>query len=255
MSVVAEPGRLDIGRAARETVGVLQRAFPLLFVLSLALSGLPTAVLQYFQVEAMQRDGAATWMTLYSILGGFLSSALATGAVVHGAVRVLEGARPGLGECLWAGLRHFVPLLIASLLVGLCAALGMVALVVPGLLIFCAWFVYAPVMMVERAGVFRSLDRSQQLTRNNRLLLLGLVTAYGVAILAASVLVEVVAGGPGVFDPDAPPAPNSVLSLAGTALYTSLAHLVGAVGATVVYAELRRLKEGRPVSGLAEIFS
>jgi len=52
--------------------------------------------------------------------------------------------------------------------VGLGVMVGFLFLIVPGVILAICWLVSAPVLVVEKVGVFRAMERSLALTRNHR---------------------------------------------------------------------------------------
>ncbi len=77
-------------------------------------------------------------------------------------------------------------------------AIGLVLLVIPGVMLAAVWAVAAPVAAVEQVGPIASLQRSLELTRGNRLRIVGFfVVATGLALVIgvlASLLLGAVIG-------------------------------------------------------------
>jgi hypothetical protein len=67
-----------------------------------------------------------------------------------------------------------------SFLVSLTAGLGMIALIVPGVLLLIMWSVAVPVKVLEHRGVFDSMSRSMDLTKGSW----GRIFVVGLLILA-----------------------------------------------------------------------
>lgn len=243
MSDVAAAEPLELGRVARGTWDVLRANFAPLFAISLVLSGVPGAALQYVQAQNLETEGV-WWSTFAMIFGGVVFNALAAGGITYATLEDRNGRRAGLGSTLAVGFRMFPAVVGASLAVTIGMMFGMALLVVPGLIMACAWFVVVPVLLSERVSIFGSLDRSRDLTRGNRLRLFGLMLVYYVALAALLVPLELVS----------PAASGEPLSLAVGVLSTAVGTLITSVGAAVTYVELRRLREG-VVFGLAEVFA
>ncbi|MGE5407987.1 MAG: hypothetical protein ACM3NV_05190 [Syntrophothermus sp.] len=60
-----------------------------------------------------------------------------------------------------------LPLIGAGLLSGLGIGVGLLLLIVPGLFLLTIWAVIAPVIVIERSGVFAAFGRSRALVRGN----------------------------------------------------------------------------------------
>ena len=113
--------------------------------------------------------------------------------------------------------------------------------VVPGIIVACMLYVAVPVCVIEKAGVFESLNRSGELTRG-----------YRWQIFALWALVTVIAG-----------IAQIVLSwFVGVTLWGKLltfgwqvfAAAFGAVLVAVIYHDLRVTKEGIDIDSLANVF-
>ena len=83
----------------------------------------------------------------------------------------------------------FWRLLGVSLLFGLGVAIGFVLLIIPGLILIVIWAVVAPVMVLERPGVFAAFGRSRELVRGNGWNVFGVLVVVFVAVVAVSLVV------------------------------------------------------------------
>jgi ABC-type multidrug transport system fused ATPase/permease subunit len=61
----------------------------------------------------------------------------------------------------------FWPLVGASILAGIGIGIGFIFLIIPGLILLVMWSVVAPVIVIERPGVFAAFGRSRALVRGN----------------------------------------------------------------------------------------
>lgn len=104
---------------------------------------------------------------------------------------VRDGRRDhSIGELMRLVLPVLMPLIGAGLLVAVGAGVGLLLLVAPGLYLFTIWAVTAPVIMVERRGVFDALGRSRQLVRGYGWPVLGVIAvALLIGIVVAILLV------------------------------------------------------------------
>ena len=128
-----------------------------------------------------------------------------------------------------------------ALLTALGTVLAALLFVVPGIIVACMLYVAVPVCVIEKAGVFESLNRSGELTRG-----------YRWQIFALWALVTVIAG-----------IAQIVLSwFVGVTLWGKLltfgwqvfAAAFGAVLVAVIYHDLRVTKEGIDIDSLANVF-
>jgi hypothetical protein len=103
-------------------------------------------------------NGVLTW-----ILIGPLVSALH----VHAVAEVREGQDPQLGEVARRGLQVLPVVVAATIMSGLGIVLGLLALIVPGVILFFRWAVVAQVAAIEHEGWLESLRGSRALTAGN----------------------------------------------------------------------------------------
>jgi hypothetical protein len=128
-----------------------------------------------------------------SFVLGLTITFLYQGMVVALVKDVQDGRRDhSVGELMRLVLPVLMPLIGAGLLVALGAGIGLLLLVAPGLYLFTIWSVTAPVIMVERRGVFDALGRSRQLVRGNGWPVLGvIVVALLIGLVVALLLLAV----------------------------------------------------------------
>ncbi len=262
------PGAFSMGRVINRLFSVLGRNLLMFLLLSALLVGLPTGLVSVAQLSL--RDTAATGTALgvriALIFGGLIVSvvcnAVLQGAVIHATVNDLAGRRASFGESLAVGLRYFLPLVGISLIVAIGCGLGVIFFIIPGILLALVWSVAAPAQVMERVGVFGSLSRSWELTRDHRgaIFVLGLGYFVVVWIVEAAITAVALTIGLGAgFRATAGLAPAGIQTLAlvqagfGLVANTLLASLSSA-GIASIYFELRHGKEGVGVEQLAAVF-
>jgi hypothetical protein len=239
-------GKLEIGAVFNETFGAIKRnavSFALMGFLFVALPGL------LFGLPALGNPAEEE----ANRLGGAVSSL--AGIVVQGAVfftmaQNSRGATTTIRDCLRAGARHFLPLLLMTILFGLGMLAGLILLVVPGIILACGWTAAGPALVAEGTGIMGSFRRSWALTRGNRwgvffVSLVGWIAVIGVTILAGAIL-----GVMGLIT-ETPTAAGVLVE----ALFSAAAVVVMSALAGAVYIELRRVREGLGGEVLSDIFS
>jgi len=264
MTAAAEPGKLDIGKVISGTFAVIGRNFVPFAVLSLVLSGIPTALIAFIQVQAVGADGTPS-MSLgylssiaYSGLAALITGAILQGALVYGTVQDLNGTRPSIAECLANGLRAFLPLIGLSILLGLALVFGFALLIVPGIMMACAWCVAVPALVADRSGVFGAFTRSAELTRGNRWRIFALFVVVWVIAIVIGLVIGAVLGVvalTGAVGADPAALARSPVQIVGNLLSNTLTSMIGSTGVAVLYVELRRAREGLGPQWLSEIFS
>jgi Protein of unknown function (DUF2510) len=112
------------------------------------------------------------------ILVGPLVSALH----VHAVSDVRDGREPEIGEVALRGLRVLPVVVAATIMSGLGIALGLLALIVPGVILYFRWAVVAQVAAIEHEGWLEALRGSRQLTAGNYLHIFLVLLLIGVTV-------------------------------------------------------------------------
>jgi Uncharacterised protein family (UPF0259) len=183
--------RLDVGGVIRrvfdiyvEQASVLLPASAVVFVISGIVSALLVA--------------AAPGLAIIALLLSLIAGTLFTGMVVELVSDIQDGRRDhSPGELL----RSATPVLGQLLAVGIVAAIGIVIgfvlLAVPGLILLTIWSVAAPVVVLERPGVFAALGRSRELVRGNGWQVFGVIFVLFFLVLFVSSGIEIAADAAG----------------------------------------------------------
>lgn len=213
--------KLSITAAWDETSDILRRDFGALFTVALALNALPQVIFQALGPGRVAPGAAppqpGLWLLLlpFAILLGFVGS-IAITALALGLERVV-------GSAIVRGFRRFLPLLAASLVLGLLlailfailllvlgvrpttmasnptgtvAGLGLAMLIMIPLLLFVAvrLMMMTPVATGERGGPIALVARSWALTAGHFWKLLGFLLLMGIIFIVVTIVVGAVAG-------------------------------------------------------------
>lgn len=231
-----EDRRLPVAAILQGSFRTLAQA-PAYFLGFAALSAAPSLLhLVLFGVT----PGVNAGMIIVSILN-FLILFVVEAALCLGAFRVAEGYQPSFREGFDLGVKRFLPLLGATLLTGLAIYIGFILIIVPGVIAACVLAVSIPACALEGLGPIESLRRSAFLTKGQRWRIL---LAYVVLFLPMFLI--------GLLN-------GFLLVKNGTATFGTLLNaLIGlfwtaiaAIFSTLMYIELRRLKE---LAGVATLF-
>ena len=249
------PAKLDVGRVVSQSFAVFGRHWAAMLGFTVLFSGLPTAALDGL-VAMADPANAQTYLSRFSTVGstiGGVIGLLAQAAIMHMAVRDVAGEPVSPGESLRAGANAFGGLFVLNLALNLGVVLGLLLLVVPGLYLAVIWSVLLPVYLMERLKMSACFERSDFLVRGNRWRVAGLFLIMAVLVLAGLLFTGLATLGLTFVGVSADGVAAQLL-INGVA--SSIAILAFGVGSGVLYAELRRLREGR-VAGhsLAEVFS
>jgi hypothetical protein len=235
----------SIGDVVNRTLGSTQRNFGIFFALSAILVGAPAFFVGLMQGDPAGASGALAVAGVVAMIVNLVTAYILQGAITRGAIVDFNGGRANFGDCLRTGVRHAAPLFAIAILITIGVMLGMVLLVVPGIILSIMWAVAVPAHVVENVGITGSLGRSRELTKGARwklfwLFLIFFVVAIGLTMVA-TVPMSFLAGSPLVF---------ALFNV----VVTILISVIGAVGASAIYFELRSKKEGVGAEQLAKVF-
>ncbi len=160
------------------------------------------------------------------------------GTVVELVNDVQDGRRDSTaGDLLRSASPFILPLIGVGIFVGICVGLGLLLFIVPGLILMTIWAVVAPVIVVEKAGVFESLGRSRDLVRGNAWEVFGVIVVTFVIVVVAGMVFgaigEAIADGP-------------LLRIVFSLLASTITAPIGALVASVIYFRLRAIKQSAP---------
>jgi hypothetical protein len=224
--------KLDLGRVFERVFETYRDQFGLLVPAALAVF-VPVAIINGLILSAG------------GILGAVLAAAVGVvatywfqGMVVEAARDILDGRRDQTVGSLFSSVAPVVgPLIGAGLVAGIAIGIGFILLIVPGLFLLTIWAVVAPVIVLERPGVFPALGRSRELVRGHGWQVFGVIVVL--------FLLQIVLGGivgaifVGISD-----------SFVGRGLADLVVRVfvgpLSALAAAIMYFELKRL-HGEPV--------
>ncbi|HET6971735.1 MAG TPA: hypothetical protein VFH92_11460 [Phenylobacterium sp.] len=267
--VVVERGKIDIGRVISETVQVLGRNIVTFSILGLVLAGLPTAVVTFIQATTMRTAFGGLANGNVNVSGSYfegvgiggltalITNAILQGALIHATVQDLSGRKASVADSLATGLRNFLPLIIVTIMFAVACGLGFILLIVPGVMIACAWCVVAPSVVADRTGILGAFGRSAELTRGNRWQIFGLGVLLFVIFVVLGTVFNALSGvSPFGRDPAAIAAQmTSPLFLVMMTIRQTIGAVIGSALVAVLYVQLRQAREGAGPEWLADVFS
>jgi hypothetical protein len=183
--------RLDVGAVIRRVFDVYVDQYPVLLPASavvFVVTGLVSALLV----------AAAPGLALVALLLSLIATTLFTGMVVELVSDIQDGRRDhSAGELLRAATPVLGQLILVGIVVGVGIVIGFVLIIIPGLILITIWSVAAPVVVLERPGVFASLSRSRELVRGNGWQVFGVIFVLFFLVLIVSAAIEVAADSAG----------------------------------------------------------
>lgn len=244
----------DLGRILDDSFGIYRRHWRTLLLVAFAVAG-PVYLVIYGVGLGWLWSGyeggpeAGEALTVGDLTEGFggtlaqllVVTPLVTAMTIHIVRAAARGERLPAGDAVSAGLKDFGPLFLAILLVAAGVALGLLALIVPGLILAVRWVLVSQIVVIEGGRGTGALRRSFELTRGFawHTFLVVLVVNLLVGVFTALLMVPLELG--------AEAADTMALSLLGQILGTVISLPVVAVAYTLLYHSLLVQKgERRP---------
>ncbi len=184
MNATGASGHLDVGGVFDATTEIYKRCFGTVWIVALILL-IPSAIIQALL-------GGSGLLGIIGTLVNIAASAWLAGSVV----RIVQDVETdgivdlSVGDVLSSVLPRLVPIILLQIVVGILTAIGFVFLIVPGVILTLMWIVSLPAMVIEGGGVFDSMSRSSDLTRDNRMRILWL----GILILLIYLAIAIIGG-------------------------------------------------------------
>ena len=142
-----------------------------------------------------------TLLALASILGiiSWIIGDMISGVCVKCASDLIEKGKASLGESFNFTVYKLPSLLIATLITGILTALGLLALILPGIIIYIMFFLVIPTIMIENIGALDSLSRSRRLVSNRWLKTFVLALIVGLIMVAPVFILNLITTPLGIY--------------------------------------------------------
>jgi hypothetical protein len=228
-------GKLDTADSFERIFGLYAHQFAVL---------IPTAIVIFVPLATIAGIASRTnsvALSLIDLVLSLIGQALYTGAVVEAVNDMRNGSRDfTLGDLLRSAAPFVLTLVFAGFLFGMIVGVGLLLFIVPGL-VFLTWFcLIAPIVVVERQGVFAAMTRSRALVVGNGWRVFG--------VMLVTFLIVAVVGG--VFGRIAHAVSGSGFAyFAAQAVGNVLTAPILALAVAVLYFQLRDIRQG--TSGLS----
>ena len=166
-------------------------------------------------------------------------------ATLNAVFQAAQGRPVDVGQCLATGFRKLPRTIGVMFVASLLTTLGFIALIVPGIIAYLAFFLSVPVVAVEDVTVGGALSRSSELIRGFRGMALGTNFVIGLISWCFSFafgLVIILLGN------------QPVLSFVLNLIISGITGGLGIVAAGLIYFVVRANKESIGVDAIAAVF-
>lgn len=152
----------------------------------------PNAIDVWSGPETMPSDAEFALTVALSLISsvvlGFFVVPLTYGALIYGIASRYLGKTATVKECFAYSLRRLGWMVLGSLLVGIATTVGTFLCIVPGLIVTALFYLYAPVIILERANTFDAFSRSAHLIRGFVWNTIALILVVGIMQVGVSAL-------------------------------------------------------------------
>jgi hypothetical protein len=247
--------KIDVGRILSRAFGAIGRHPVLYFGIAVACLIIPGQLFRFAVGPSIIPGKPINPVEFlpYTMAGGVFGLVLnvvVQAMLTHATVTDLSGGRPTFGNCLKTALPLILPLIGMGIFEYFGIVFGMILFIVPGIILALMWSVAVPTLVEERRGILESMGRSRALTKGSRWRLFGL---FLVAVIILFIPPALVSGLAIRLQGNPIPSPTSAASLIAGAI-SGLAAMLFATIISSAYVELRTVKEGATIEGLAAIF-
>jgi len=222
--------KLDVGGALSQVFSIYGSQAGVLLPLAFAI------FLVVGVVSGLLLGGGGTILVLIVLVVGVIANTLYQGMVVTLVSDLQDGNRDfSVGDLANSAMPVVLPLIGAGILAGIGIAIGFVLIVIPGLILLTFWSVIAPVIVVERTGVFAAFGRSWQLVKGNAWRVFGAIVAVFLIVAVARAVLGAIAVG--ISD-------TVAMRIIFDVIASTLTAPIAALVASVIYFSLKGIKEG-----------
>jgi hypothetical protein len=232
----------DVGELFRDTLAVFRRHAPLFVLLSAAVVIPTELIVEGIGMEMLTSSYDSTPAIADTVIPAIVEFLVITPIIaaicIYALHQIAGGERPSAGQVLVAGFEAFTPLFAAVALAAAGIALGLIALIVPGIYLAVRWYFVPQCVVIEGARGPQALARSSLLVTGFWWRTFGLVLLVNVAIaIPGFILLE-------PFRAVAESTDRAVWALIGSAVTTSVTTPFVALFSTLLYYDLLARRVG-----------
>lgn len=123
---------------------------------------------------------------------------VAIGSAIKMASEVIGKGQADLGASVSFAISKLVWIWVLGIIVGVIVGLGLIALVIPGIILAIMFSLVLPVLLIENPGVLESMGRSRTLVRNRWLKTFAVFLVFVIIFIIAGAVVSLVSAPFGI---------------------------------------------------------
>ena len=203
---------LSLGENISKTFDLFRRDFAKYFLLfavvGVIVQVVTTLAMQAFVIPTLPPNAtsqqlssffASLFRTLFIliaviILVNIIFSTIAQGTAIKLASDQITKGQISVGASVRFVVSRLLSIWAVSIIVGIIVFLGIVALIVPGIILAIMYSLALPVLLIENKGVFESMSRSRQLVSHRWGKTLGTFIVLLIIVIIASLIVSAITG-------------------------------------------------------------
>ena len=233
----------DVGELFAEALLLYRRHFGTFLLIAAAIVvpvHLVVAGIGLEELTAPYSDETPVYeLAITTAVSFFVVAPLTTATAIYALQSLDRGEHPNAGRSLQAGLDAFAPLFAALALAAAGIALGLAALILPGIYLLVRWFFVPQAVVIDGKRGVESLQHSADLVHGSWWRTFGVVVLVNLAVTIPALVVLT------PFTAAAQSADREVISLAGEIVVETLTAPFVAIVSTLLYHDLRaRLARG-----------
>jgi len=197
---------LGLGEAISKTFQVFRQDFAKYFVLyavvGIIVQVATTLAQQAFVVPMLPMNPTPQQVSnffsglfgaLFLLIGvifvvNIIFSTIAQGSAITLASERITKRQASLGASIRFAASKLLSIWAVSIIVGIIVFLGILALIVPGIILAIMYSLALPVLLIEKKGVFESMSRSRQLVSHRWAKTFGTFLVLGIIVIIASLI-------------------------------------------------------------------
>ena len=226
----------DVAALFRDSLGVYLRHFWLLVALSAAVVVPVELIVEGIGMEMLTSDydssPSLAEAAVPTVVQFLVISPIVTAICIYALHAIAGGERPRAAQVLVSGFEAFTPLFAAVLLAAIGIAVGLLALIVPGVFLAVRWYFVPQAVVIEGARAAGALRRSGDLVQGVWWRTFGLVLLVNVAVTIPGLVLLY------PFNEIARSTDRAAWEMVGTAATTSVTAPFVALFATLLYYDL-----------------
>ena len=244
---------LGLGETISKTLQLFRRGFAKYFVLYAVVGVIvqvaTTLAQQAFVLPTLPMNPtpqqasnffAAVFGAIFLLIGvifvvNIIFSTIAQGSAIMLASEQITKGEASLGASIRLAVSKLLSIWAVSIIVGIIVVLGIIALIVPGIILAIMYSLALPVLLIEKKGVFESMSKSRQLVSHRWGKTFGTFLVLGIIVIIAGLIFSEITAPFGIVGTVV----NGILS----ALYQPLFPILLAV---YYYSNLARISQPPP---------